>query len=229
VSTVVDLAALDVAAAADLAPRLAAAGLACFPTDTVYGVGGALSPAVLAALAAAKGRAGQKPVQVVFPTRELLLAHVPLGRRLQDACRRLLPGPVTLLVPYPKDWHFPPAGEVIREPQGRQGAVATLGVRVPRWPEAARLLATLPFPLLASSANRSGEPAARALDEVDPAVRSACTLLLDAGRVAGIASSVVDLSSFEEDGDWRLLRVGAWDEVTVEERLTARRPDLPPR
>ncbi len=229
----IDLRAVGASEALELAPALAAARLACFPTDTVYGVGGVLAPAVVAALTAAKGRDPSKPLQVVFPSRELLLATVPLGRRLRDACRRLLPGPVTLLVPYPADWSVPPPGAVRVERRRRLGrteavTVATLGVRVPRWPGEARLLETLPYPLVASSANRSGEPPAASLAEVDGGLLEACDLVLDAGPVAGVASSVVDLSSYEEDGRWRVLRPGPWDETTVEELLTRRRDDLPP-
>jgi L-threonylcarbamoyladenylate synthase len=228
----IGLAAIGVADALELAPLLAAARLACFPTDTVYGVGGALSPEVAAAITAAKRRDPAKPLQVVFPSRELLLADVPLGRRLRDACRRLLPGPVTVLLPYPEDWSVPPPGEVRHERRRRLGrtetlTVPTLGVRVPRWPGDARLLETLPFPLVASSANRSGQRPATSPDDVDPAVLEACDLLLDAGPVPGLASSVVDLSSYEDDGRWRLLREGPWDETTIAELLTKKREDLP--
>ncbi|HSL95284.1 MAG TPA: Sua5/YciO/YrdC/YwlC family protein [Thermoleophilia bacterium] len=228
----VDLGAIGAGEALELAATLAAARLVCFPTDTVYGVGGVLSPAVVEAVRTAKGREPSKPLQVVFPARELLLATVPLGRRLRDACRRLLPGPVTLLVPYPGDWSVPPPGEVRVERRRRFGrsetvVVPTLGVRVPRWPGDARLLQTLPYPLVASSANRSGERPATALAEVDAAVLEACDLALDAGPVAGLASSVVDLSTYEDDGRWRLLRPGPWDEAAIEELLTKKRDDLP--
>ncbi len=228
----IDLAAIGATDALELAPTLAAARLACFPTDTVYGVGGALSPEVTAAITAAKRRDPDKPLQVVFPSRELLLATVPLGRRLRDACRRLLPGPVTLLLPYPADWSVPSPGQVQHERRRLIGraetmTVRTLGVRVPRWPGGARLLETLPFPLVASSANRSGQRPATSPEDVDPAVLEACDLLLDAGPVPGLASSVVDLSGYEEDGRWRLLREGPWGEATIAEMLTKKREDLP--
>jgi L-threonylcarbamoyladenylate synthase len=208
------------------------ARLACFPTDTVYGVGGTLSPATVAAVIAAKGREEDKPLQVIFPNRELLLATLPLERRLTDACLRLLPGPVTLVVPYPEGFTCPPPGEVAHEEKrlvgkARSAVVRTLGVRVPRWPAPARLLETLTFPLVASSANRSGAPAPATLAAIDPAVLAACDLALDGGPAGGVASTVVDLTRYEQAGDWRVLREGAWSAADLDERLTRRRDDLP--
>ena len=186
----VDLTALDMAAASALPLRLAVARLICFPTDTVYGIGGALSPAAVTAIGVAKGRDPEKPLQVIFPNRELLLAAVSLGRRTTDACLRLLPGPVTLVVRYPEGFSCPPPGEVVHDEKRGLGRtrsvrVPTLGVRVPRWPAPARLLETLPFPLVASSANPSGAPAPAPSDAVDPGVLAACDLALDGGPAGG--------------------------------------------
>ena len=88
----IDLAALGVGDAVALEGRLDVARLVCFPTDTVYGVGGALTPAVAGALVAAKGRDPGKPLQVVFATLAALEAGVALAPELRSACRRLLPG-----------------------------------------------------------------------------------------------------------------------------------------
>jgi len=221
----IDLAALGAAAAAALEDRISAARLVCFPTDTVYGVGGALTPAVAGALVAAKGRDPGKPLQVVFATLEALEAGVAPAPQLLAACRRLLPGPVTLLLPYPAGWDFPPPGEA-GEAFGRP-AVPALGVRVPAWPQAARVLAGLMRPLVASSANPGGAPPPASLNEVDASLLAACDLALDAGPVSGVASSVVDLSRYAETGRWRLLRAGMWGEAEVAARLAGTREEPP--
>lgn len=215
----IDLARPDGADGPRLAELLSAARLVCFPTDTVYGVGGRVTPAVRAAVIAAKGREAGKPLQLVYPSLEMLEASLALGPRLLGAARRLLPGPFTLLLPYPPGLAFPPAGEVRHRAQGVGGetteSVATLGVRVPAWPAAAQVLGELPFPLLASSANPSGGRAPRSVDEVDGGLLAACDLVLDVGPVSGAASTIVDLSRYEAGGEWRILRSGAIDEQGV--------------
>jgi L-threonylcarbamoyladenylate synthase len=222
----VDLAGPEGDDPAVLARWVAEARLVCFPTDTVYGVGGRVTPAVREAVIAAKGRKADKPLQVVYPKLKLLEASLVLEPRLLGAVRRLLPGPFTLRLPYPPGIGFPPAGAMKRVAAAAQGdeaavtTVATLGVRVPAWPAAARALAALPFPLLASSANLSGGAAPRRIDEVDGGLLAACDLVLDAGPVSGEASTVVDLSFFATDGSWRILRGGIIDEEGVAARLT---------
>jgi len=228
----IDLAALTPRDWRRLITDLASARLVCFPTDTVYGVGGLLRPATGEAIQAAKGREMGKPLQVIFPSLELLLATVELSAVLTNVVRRLLPGPVTLLVPYPATFDYPPPGSVAHERHGLRRRTetyqaATLGVRVPRWPERARVLGALTLPLLASSANRSGAPEARSLVEVDHTVRAACDLLLDGGEVDGRPSTVIDFSSYEEDGKWRVVRPGALGEVAIREMLRRKRKDLP--
>jgi len=211
VTRTIDLRALDEAAADELAAAVTTAGLVCFPTDTVYGIGGVVTESTVAAIARVKRRAADKPLQVVYPTVEALLSALAPGPRLAAAVRRLLPGPFTLVVPYPEGLRCPAPAivEWLVGPGEAPRRVATLGVRAPAWPAGARTLSRLPFPLLASSANPSGGDDPAALAQVAPAVRSACGLLLDAGPTAGVSSCVLDLSGYEDGLGYRVLRPGA--------------------
>jgi len=231
VSRLIGLARLDAGGRAELAAAIAAATLVCFPTDTVYGLGGVATPATAAALARAKGRPADKPFQLIYPTVAALLSAVALSPAVTSAVRRLLPGPFTLVVPYPPTMSFPPAGAVewpaAAPPQlgtfavagglaaAQPATVATLGVRVPAWPPGAAALAGLPFALLASSANQSGGADPAALDQVDPAVRAACELLLDGGPTSGVSSTVIDLSGLEAGRGYRILRAGTTDAAAI--------------
>ena len=202
----VDLGGLGADAVARLAHDVAAAALVCFPTDTVYGIGGVATAATAAAIARVKGRRPDKPLQLVYPTLELLVESVPLAPAVATAVRRLLPGPFTLIVPYPDGLRSPSPS--VLEPPGA-APLKTLGVRVPDWPRAARALAALPFPLFASSANLSGRDDPAELADVDPVVRAACDLLLDAGPTSGVSSTVLDLSGLPAGRGFRVLRAGA--------------------
>jgi len=223
----IDLRALGAADATALAARIRAARLVCFPTDTVYGMGGALAPAVAKALVAAKGRDPGKPLQVVFPSPAAFVRAVEPSPTLRRACLRLLPGPVTIVLPYPGGWTCPAPGEAKWRSEGLVAAVATLGIRVPVWPGTAPVMAALELALVASSANPVGAPAPASLDEVDAELLARCDLALDAGRVGGTASSVVDLSLYAETGRWRLVRAGAWGEAEIAARLAGTREESP--
>ncbi len=182
-------------------------GLSAFPRTPCTASAASSRRRCCEAVVVAKGREAGKPLQVVYPSVDLLVASLALELRLLGAVRRLLPGPFTLLLPYPPGLAFPPAGEVPHHANGVWGVketrVATIGVRVPAWPAAARAFGELPFPLLASSANPSGGRAPRSVDEVDGGLLAACDLVLDAGPVSGEASTIVDLSIYAADGGWR--------------------------
>jgi L-threonylcarbamoyladenylate synthase len=94
---------------------------------------------------------------------------------LPQRARRLLPGPVTVILP-----------------NGR-------GVRVPDGPRLASV------PVLQTSANPSGGPDPRRLEDVDPAIRAGVDLEIDGGELPGTPSTVVDLSGDEP----RIVREGA--------------------
>jgi len=94
---------------------------------------------------------------------------------LPPAACKLLPGPVTVVLS-----------------DGR-------GIRVPDGPRLGSV------PVLQTSANPSGGPDPRRLDDVDAAIRDGVDLEIDGGELPGSPSTVVDLSGEEP----RILREGA--------------------
>ena len=180
-------------------------GVAVFPADTVYGLACEPdTPEAVARLYALKGRRPDKPAAVMFFDLELALAALPETEpRTRALLERLLPGAVTALLPNPRR-RFPLAC-------GPGGAGDTLGLRVP----VAGALAGMRWPVLQSSANRSGGPDPRRLDEVPEAIRREADLVLDGGELPGTPSTVVDLRSFHT-GDWAIVRQGAVPAAVVE-------------
>ena len=176
-------------------------GVALFPADTVYGL--ATEPDSregVRRLYQLKGRRPDRPAAVMFFSLELALAALPeLGDRTRDALGRLVPGGVTLLLPNPAR-RFPLACGP--EPE-------RLGLRVPKLTGALAPLAAARWPVLQSSANRSGGADARRLADVDESIRARVDLQLDGGELPGTPSTVVDLTRYEETGEHAIAREGA--------------------
>lgn len=186
-------------------------GLAIFPTDTVYGLG-THPDSVEGAhrLYWIKGRSPDRPAAVLFFDLERALAALPeLGPNTREALGRLLPGPITVLVPNP----------ATRFPLACGSEPDRLGIRVPALDDRLNPLANVAVPILQSSANPTGERDPRSLEEVDPRIRRGADIALDAGVLTGTPSTVVDLSLYEGAGTHEILREGAISESEVAEKL----------
>jgi L-threonylcarbamoyladenylate synthase len=180
---------------------IAVGGVAIFPADTVYGL--ATEPDSregVERLYRLKGRLPDKPAAVVFFQLESALAALPeLGERTRAAVECLLPGPVTVLVPNPAH-RFPLA--CATDPD-------RLGIRVPALEGQLEPLAAVRWPVLQSSANRAGAADARRVEDVDAELRAGADLVLDGGELPGTPSTVLDLSAWETDGIYEVVREGA--------------------
>ena len=176
-------------------------GVALFPADTVYGL--ATEPDSregIERLYRLKGRRPDRPAAVMFFRLELALDALPeVPGRTRAAIERLLPGGITLLLPNPAH-RFPLACGPNRD---------VLGLRVPELAGALAPLAGMRWPVLQSSANPSGGPEVRRIDEVDERIRAGVDLILDGGELPGTPSTVVDLTCFHQTGGWEIVREGA--------------------
>jgi len=188
-------------------------GAAVFPADTVYGLAcDPTNPDAVAKLYELKGRPPDKPAAVMWFDRERALeALTDLSPRTRTAVEGLTPGPVTLLLPNPADRFSLAAGP--------SGEVRTLGVRVPALGAGAAALAAVRAAVLQSSANAAGGPDARAVSEVPEDIRRRADLVLDAGPLPGTPSTVIDLQSYEDTGEWRIVREGALPAAEVARAL----------
>ena len=182
-------------------------GVVLFPADTVYGL--ACDPEdrfAVERLYLLKRRARDKPSAVMFFNVEDVFAALPeLGERTRLAMTRVMPGPVSVLVPNPAGRFALACGE----------DSSTLGIRVPVLPR----LVGMRRPVLQSSANRAGGPDPRRLDDVPPLLRAAVDLVIDGGELPGAPSTVVDLRRYEAEGEWSVVRAGAVGERELTEAL----------
>lgn len=163
-----------------------------FPTDTVYGLGAsAARPEAVQRIYELKGRQDTKPLQVLIPdtaSMARLARPTPAALRLAE---RYWPGPLTLVV--------------ATEDGG------TVGLRVPGHPVALELVRAV-GPIVATSANRAGEPTPTDVGPIRRIFGPSVDVYVDGGTVDGHPSTVVDLTGSE----LVVLREGAIPRAEIE-------------
>ena len=196
-----------------LARCVSAGGVAVFPSDTVYGLCCDPQDAAAAArLYELKGRPPERPAAVMFfERREMLGALGEIPAAELAGLDALLPGPVTVLIENRARLFGPACGP---DP-------GTLGLRLPVLDGPLAAMRSVGVPVMQSSANLSGGADARAVAEVPAEILRGADLIIDAGVLAGTASTVVDLRAYACEGTWRVLREGALASSEVAARLGA--------
>ncbi|MCU0631661.1 MAG: L-threonylcarbamoyladenylate synthase [Methanolinea sp.] len=154
-------------------------GLVVYPTDTIYGLGAdALSDEAIIKVYEAKRRPIAQPISVAVCDMEMAHGIARIDHRSSAFMERFFPGPVTVVVPARNSL-----------PEILTGGTGMVGIRFPAHPVAISLIELFDSPITATSANIHG---AR-----DPVTPDEChvmhDLLLDAGKLPGIASTVVDV------------------------------------
>jgi len=177
------------------AALLGGGGVAVFPTDTVYGIGGdGRRKDTLDRIYAIKRRSPGKPLVRLISRPDEARSWLPRPghRRLAEA---FWPGPLTLIVRLP--------GGVSR------------GLRCPGLPFLRRLIEQAGIELAATSANLSGRPEVVSGAEAVSLFRGKVDLILQGGRTSGRASTVLDLTSSPE----KILRPGPVTRAEIEKCL----------
>jgi L-threonylcarbamoyladenylate synthase len=156
-----------------------------FPTETLYGLGAdALNEAAVEKVFRLKGRNPDNPIPVLLADREMLkalVAEVPaLAEKLIAS---FWPGPLTLVLPARKD-----------VPRPLLNSTGGIGVRISSEPLATGLVRALGRPLTATSANPSGKPPARTVQQAKNYFAGAIDLFIDAGElISRTGSTVVEI------------------------------------
>ncbi len=180
-------------------------GVVAFPTRCLYGLGAAaFDAAAVERVFEIKQRPSQKPILILIDRRIQLKRLVS---RVSKAASRIMeqfwPGRVTLV--------FEAAGTV---PHHLTAGTGKIGIRLTGHPVAAALVKSLEGPLTGTSANFSGRPGSRCIDDLDPQLVQQLDAVLDAGPLkGGTGSTVVDVTQDIP----RVLREG---EISEKEILT---------
>lgn len=156
-------------------------GTVIYPTETCYGLGGdATDPDVADRIYELKDRPQDKPLTCVVSDLEMAERYGHLDDRERRLVRELMPGPVTLVVDrkdsYPAETN------------------PDLAFRVPDSEVAQELPRRSGVPVIATSANISGQPSSYTVGDIDPGLRDGVDAIIDAGRLEQRpGSTIVDL------------------------------------
>lgn len=205
---------------------LAEGGLVVFPTETVYGMGvNADNPAAVKKLYAVKKSPENKPFTYHLASADDIYRFVPKVPRLAIRLMKAFwPGPMTLVLPDGIGRQFcfsakgGPSGSILPRREhvtsgDSQSKGNWIGLRVPDHPIAHDLIQLAKVPIIASSANITGQEPPTDAQEVIRTLGDKIDMIIDAGATQiGVSSSVIRIA---ENGKYEILREGFVSEDKV--------------
>lgn len=175
-------------------------GIIIYPTDTVYGLGvDATNAQAVMNIYMLKGRMG-KGMASIYQSIKAVQFDCQLSRKQEQLLRKYLPGPYTFLLKPEKNTSLAP--RLIDRERG------TVGVRIPNHPFTRELAKQFGKPFTTTSANRSGLPESKTIEDVDKhflneiisrrvkirSPRGCEVIIIDGNQLPGQPSTVVDLT-----------------------------------
>jgi len=169
-------------------------GVLIIPTETLYALStDATQQAAVDKIFGIKKREKQKAFSVFVPSYDWIPKIAYLCPLAQKVAENFLPGPVTLIlkakISFPKG--------IIKDEK--------IGIRISSHEVPTLLAEKLKKPITATSANISGLKDAHEIDEIPEDVIKKVDIVIDAGRLMGIPSTVVDFTSHPP----KIIREGA--------------------
>lgn len=170
----------------ELAEILKNDGVISVPTDTVYGVCARInSKKAHDKLIKLKKRNISKLLPIMCADEEQIKSITIVNEKAQKLIRAFMPGPITLILK-----------EKVQLPSYVNNGQETLAIRMATSKSIEELIKKIGSPIFMSSANKSGKPICKNLDEIE----KECPLLdgIMEGKVLfGQASTIVDCTSEE--------------------------------
>ena len=165
----------------ELAEILKNDGVISVPTDTVYGVCARIkSKNAYDNLVIAKNRPNTKPFPVMCANEEQIKSVAIVDEKAEKIIKNFMPGPVTLVLKKKPE-----------VPAYVNNGLETIAVRMATSKVLEKLILKVGCPVFMSSANQSGEPTCKTLDEIE---RSCPNIdgILEGSLKFGQASTIVD-------------------------------------
>ena len=171
-------------------------GLILYPPDTVWGIGcDATNPEAVERIYRLKQSSEKKSMLVLCGSADMVVRYVNRAPSIAFEVMEMATSPLTLILP------------------GAVGVAAnlipdegTLGIRVPDHAFCQRLLSAFRKPIVSTSANLSGEPTPKRLNEVSEAIIQGVDYVVSPrfeGKPTHQASSII---AFGEGGEVKVIR-----------------------
>ncbi len=191
-----------IAKAADI---LRQGGLVAMPTETVYGLAAnAANGEAVARLYAAKGRPSFNPLIAHVATLEMAQDQGLFSDKAIALAEAFWPGPLTLVTDL---------AQTAAVCDLARAGLPSIALRMPAHPVARDLLKTFGAPLVAPSANPSGQISPTTAEHVAADMGNKVDLILDGGACeAGVESTIIDVRGERP----LLLRPGSLDPAEIE-------------
>ena len=159
-------------------------GVVAFPTETVMGIGVVYDDEFANnRLNIIKIRPEDKPYALMLQDPEQIPLFAKTNEEVMKIANAFLPGPLTLLLPA--------KGSV---PPWVTHNTGIIGIRVTSYPDTITLLTYTGKPLLAPSANRSGEKPAMSSDEVREIFGDELDYIVEGKAEGGSPSTIIDMT-----------------------------------
>ena len=155
-----------------------------YPTDTIYGIGcDARNPKSVNRIYKLK-ETREKPFSVIAPSKEWITKNCDVNGHFSKSWIKKLPGPYTLIL-------------ILRNnkciSENANLGKTTIGVRIPNhW--ISEIVKELGFPLVTTSANKTGKEFMTNLENLDPCIKENVDFIIYEDEKQNRPSSIIDLS-----------------------------------
>ncbi len=172
-------------------------GVIIFPTDTAFGIGCRIDNGVaVSRLFKIKKRPDKKPVPVLASSVEMAEKYVgEIDPDVRKIMKKYWPGGLTIVMQCKQE----------RVPALVRGDRVTIGIRIPNHRTALEIIRKIGVPILAPSANFSGEQTPYKNSQLNKKFVNLVDMVLSGRCSARKASTVIDVTK----KPWKVLREGA--------------------
>ncbi len=171
--------------------------LVIYPTDTLYALGcDALNEHAIRRVFLVKKRSFSKPLPIAVHSIEMMERYAYLNEKAKVLIKEFLPGALTIVLKKKE-----------KIPHILTAGFDKVAIRIPANDIALRLIEAAEVPLVATSANISGEPPPASIEKI----KIKADYILDGGKLEGIPSTIVDLTEKKP----KILRRGMIDEQRI--------------